>query len=99
MEPEPFGGTFCFSNIGCDYFPCHTWEREEPFNCMFCYCPLYVLGPACGGAYQYTKRGIKDCSKCLVPHAPGGYAHIRAKIPEVLALMEEKNDHTCEDGK
>ena len=30
-----------FQNRQCEYFPCHEVEKEEDFNCLFCYCPLY----------------------------------------------------------
>ena len=30
-----------FQNRDCEYFPCHDDVREEEFNCLFCYCPLY----------------------------------------------------------
>ena len=40
----------------------------DEFNCLFCYCPLYVLGPDCGGNFSYTEDGVKDCSACTLPH-------------------------------
>ena len=40
-----------FENRDCAYFPCHAGMDGEPFNCLFCYCPLYALGRACGGDY------------------------------------------------
>jgi len=57
-----------FCNRECEYFPCHEGVDRENFNCLFCYCPLYVLGDDCGGEYAYTKSGKKDCSKCVLPH-------------------------------
>ena len=33
-----------FCNRECEYFPCHKGADPENFNCLFCYCPLYVLG-------------------------------------------------------
>ena len=38
-----------FANRACRYFPCHEGIPEEEFNCLFCYCPLYLLGERCGG--------------------------------------------------
>ena len=32
-----------FSNSKCEYFPCHSTNDPENFNCLFCYCPLYAL--------------------------------------------------------
>lgn len=56
-----------FQNISCEYFPCHKVQDAEKFNCMFCYCPLYLI-ENCGGNSCHTEKGIKDCSNCLVPH-------------------------------
>lgn len=69
-----------YRNLACTYFPCHKVENEEEFNCLFCYCPLYFL-EECGGNHE-DKYGIKDCSKCLIPHRPNGYDHINNKITE-----------------
>ena len=57
-----------FSNRACKYFPCHEGVAEEDFNCLFCYCPLYALGPDCGGNFTYTDKGRKNCKECNVPH-------------------------------
>jgi len=72
-----------FQNNKCEYFPCHKTNEPESFNCLFCYCPLYMLKDECGGNYIIT-RGIKDCSKCLVPHSTGSYERIMAKMKEVI---------------
>lgn len=62
-----------FSNKKCEYFPCHKVSdkiAEEDFNCLFCYCPLY-LKKRCPGnpVYLVTANGekIKDCSECTFP--------------------------------
>ena len=57
-----------FQNRQCEYFPCHEGIAEEDFNCLFCYCPLYMLGTECGGRFTLTHDGIKDCSDCSAPH-------------------------------
>lgn len=67
-----------YRNTACKYFPCHKVEKEEEFNCMFCYCPLYYL-EKCGGNY-IINNGIKDCSNCIIPHRPKGYDFIKKKI-------------------
>ena len=41
----------CFTNRACEYFPCHEGVEPGSFNCLFCYCPLYALGTACGGNF------------------------------------------------
>ncbi|MBO5425587.1 MAG: cysteine-rich small domain-containing protein [Lachnospiraceae bacterium] len=72
-----------FSNKECEMFPCHKCEDEE-FNCLFCYCPLYLLGEKCGGNYIYTEKGIKDCSNCMIPHKLGGYEYVLYKMNEFI---------------
>ena len=57
-----------FSNTECSRFPCHEGVPAEEFNCAFCYCPLYALGPNCGGDFHYTKSGAKSCIDCAKPH-------------------------------
>lgn len=70
-----------FSNVDCQYFPCHKTSRPEKFNCLFCYCPLYFFDE-CGGNYRTLESGIKDCTTCLIPHTVDGYDHIVAKLKE-----------------
>ena len=65
-----------FSNIKCEYFPCHR-EIEE-FNCLFCYCPLYRL-PVCPGKPKYKEKDgriVKVCIDCDFPHRPENYDKI-----------------------
>ncbi len=63
QAPECF-----FQNRECKYFPCHEGVPEDEFNCMFCYCPLYALGPSCGGNFVYMENGRKSCMGCKAPH-------------------------------
>ncbi len=76
-----------FSHTECEFFPCHSGADPEHFNCLFCYCPLYCLGPGCGGQFAYTAKGVKDCTRCLLPHSPEGYDHIQALFPEIVKRM------------
>lgn len=69
-----------FANRNCKYFPCHKTEDTDNFNCLFCYCPLYAMGPDCGGHFRYTKKGVKDCTGCLVPHKRENYALILERL-------------------
>ena len=62
-----FSASF-FTNRACEHFPCHDGIDERDFNCMFCYCPLYALGPDCGGNFTYTEKGRKNCKDCALPH-------------------------------
>lgn len=78
-----------FSNEKCEYFPCHTLEEGEVFNCLFCYCPLYALGDKCGGNYTYTKKGIKNCINCTIPHKVDNYELIMDKMQGILDLAKK----------
>lgn len=61
-----------FANTSCEYYPCHDGADAQTFSCMFCYCPLYGMGTACGGNFKFT-GAVKDCSDCLFPHMPSSY--------------------------
>lgn len=78
-----------FSHRECEYFPCHETADTDGFNCLFCYCPLYTLGDRCGGNFNYLDGGIKDCSKCLVPHRRDAYDRVMAKWSDIEALTRE----------
>lgn len=65
-----------FSHRACEYFPCHPGADPQNFNCLFCFCPLYPLGRACGGGFVYLPDGRKDCSGCLYPHLRENYGDI-----------------------
>ena len=73
-----------FRNIDCRYFPCHEVSDETSFNCMFCFCPLYLMKD-CGGRFKMTDKGIKNCTDCKIPHRPEGYDYIIKKIKEANA--------------
>lgn len=90
FEVKDMGSYRFFQNKECEYFPCHKCSDEKDFNCLFCYCPLYALGNQCGGAFTYTKQGIKDCSKCLKPHLKDNYEHMMEKMPELLELAKKR---------
>ncbi len=79
-----------FQNSQCEYFPCHEGIDRDTFNCLFCFCPLYMLGDQCGGNFIYNKKGIKDCSHCTLPHEAGGYEYIMEKIDLVVELTKHK---------
>ena len=59
------------------------------FNCLFCYCPLYMLGENCGGNFTYLENGIKDCSRCLLPHRREGYGHITRQYQKIVEAMRK----------
>ena len=87
-EREVEGATF-FANTACRWFPCHETQDPERFNCLFCFCPLYPLGEACGGDFTYTPSGVKDCSACLLPHQGAeGNAFVLQRSDELAALAK-----------
>ncbi|MDI9506004.1 MAG: cysteine-rich small domain-containing protein [Bacillota bacterium] len=83
-----------FSNNACQFFPCHSDADADSFNCLFCYCPLYMLGEACGGSFTYNEKGVKDCSDCLLPHSEGGYEHITSRFQKIIETMKRNNNHS-----
>lgn len=89
MTKQSTGNYAYFSNCACEYFPCHTDGTAEDFNCLFCYCPLYVLGSKCGGNFRYLENGYKDCSQCLYPHKRENYSQILKRYQEIVVKMEQ----------
>ncbi|MDY3869410.1 MAG: cysteine-rich small domain-containing protein [Pyramidobacter sp.] len=87
--PEECAYSF-FSHKECEFFPCHKGADPENFNCLFCYCPLYALGPDCGGNFKYTEGGIKDCSDCLIPHGRKSYSYIAAHFGKIVEAMRKR---------
>ena len=73
-----------FCNKKCECFPCHIVDDEDDFNCLFCFCPLYLLDDKCGGGFSYSENGIKDCSKCTLPHKKENYGLITGKLSEII---------------
>lgn len=87
-----------FANRSCEYFPCHPGADPDNFNCLFCYCPLYLLGDACGGHFRRLASGIKDCTGCLVPHLRENYGRIVARFGEIAAAMPKARATPDENG-
>ncbi|MFH1914595.1 MAG: cysteine-rich small domain-containing protein [Pseudomonadota bacterium] len=85
---EPNSHRF-FCNPECRYFPCHETDKPDEFNCLFCFCPLYFLND-CGGKGRLLESGIKDCTGCMVPHAPGGYDHVMARLREKFDAIKSE---------
>ena len=89
---EKKNNDFFFQNKACRYFPCHKTDNIDDFNCMFCYCPLYMLGDKCGGDYKILENGIKDCSYCLVHHNVNAHEYIESKF-DLIEELEQNNRH------
>lgn len=76
-------------NTKCEFFPCHKVKNEAEFNCLFCFCPLYMLKEKCGGNFKYT-HDVKDCSDCTLPHSTKGYDHVMSKMRMVSTIGSER---------
>ena len=62
-----------FRHTECEYYPCHFAGQ----NCLFCFCPLY--NHDCKGHFdkgRFSKNGLKDCSKCNLPHMIENYGTV-----------------------
>lgn len=91
MRKKPETENYKFvQNRKCEYFPCHKVKDEDSFNCLFCFCPLYMLGEKCGGNFKYT-NGFKDCSDCLLPHSKNAYEHVMSKMDLVMKIGSKKD--------
>ncbi len=80
-----------FNHATCEFYPCHDMPAEQ-LNCLFCYCPLYCLGNACGGNFSYI-GDVKDCSACTVPHRVENYDYIMQKF-ELVKMVAAQNSHS-----
>lgn len=89
----------CFANAQCEYFPCHPVAEGQRFNCLFCYCPLYVLGRDCGGTPVYLENGVKDCSACSLPHQPKSYGYIMQRFADITAAEQQLRETIERKGK
>ena len=78
-----------FQNRQCKYFPCHKGVAEDEFNCLFCFCPLYMLGKKCGGDCVYTENGAKSCVNCTFPHRKENYTAIMARFADIKAAVQK----------
>lgn len=88
-QPHWVGKAYAFfQNTACEYFPCHNTDHPQSFNCLFCYCPLYTLGAACGGHFSYTQEGMKDCSNCTLPHEKSNYGYIIKQLQKRHVPLE-----------
>ena len=84
-HPQP--GAMFFANMACEHFPCHEGIDPRDFNCLFCYCPLYALGPECGGDFICSASGRKSCVNCTLPHVrENGAKLVAARYARIAAL-------------
>ena len=88
MDAGKYSSRF-FQNRDCEHFPCHEGIAEEDFNCLFCYCPLYMLGKQCGGRFFYTEKGVKSCKNCTFPHHKENFGQITGRFQEIRAIIRK----------
>jgi Zn-finger protein len=86
-----------FQNSECEYFPCHKTGNPSEFNCLFCFCPLYLLED-CGGTFTLFKHrreqpSVRDCSSCLRPHRKNSYGLIMERLTSVTSGGECQFKH------
>ena len=79
-----------FTHRACEFFPCHQGVDADSFNCLFCYCPLYLMGERCGGRFTYTASGVKSCGDCTIPQRPENYGYIIGKLAEEEGKQSRK---------
>lgn len=81
-----------YHNSKCEYFPCHKGKDSAVFNCLFCFCPLYLLGKDCGGNYKILPGGIKSCEDCLLPHGEKGYEYVMETLRDRVFRIERHQE-------
>lgn len=65
---------------------CKKCHKMDNINCLFCYCPLYE-DENCGGNYIILENGLKDCSKCTLPHTE---EFVRRQLLFLYETQEDK---------
>lgn len=48
-----------------------------------------ALGDKCGGNFRILDGGIKDCSKCMLPHRRENYGYVTGKYHEIMELVKK----------
>ena len=80
-----------FQHKQCEFFPCHKTSDPDNFNCLFCYCPLYALGDACGGSFKFNAKGVKDCTGCSLPHRGDvGTELVKKRFPAIVEMAKKR---------
>lgn len=73
------------SNLGCEYYPCHS----HPQNCTFCYCPFYPCGESSTGGKWIKEKGVWSCEDCDWIHTNEAVECIQTKLPEILKEVDD----------
>ena len=97
MADEAIDKNLFFQHTDCEYFPCHDGVPAERFNCMLCYCPMYALGSACGGNFVLSRRGVKNCKDCSIPHdGDSGVRLVKERFKELANLAARESGITID---
>ena len=80
-----------FENRECRYFPCH--EGQDPFNCLFCYCPFY-LEEHCPGNPTWLKVKKKAGAEDSVSVQSAENGKAAGQSDKDPAETKEKNERT-----
>ncbi len=73
------------SNVGCEYYPCHSHTQ----NCTFCYCPFYPCGEGSTGGKWIKERGVWSCEDCEWIHQDETVQCIQTKLPGILEEVDD----------
>ena len=58
-----------------------------------------ALGDKCGGNFRFLDSGIKDCSRCKVPHKKENFGYITGKYKELAELVRKQRENSTENVK
>ena len=75
-----------------EYFPCHKRADRDNFNCLFCYCPLYVLGIAAEGSFRIFPTGIRTAVNVCTRIYGRIMKKITGRYSEILAAIRHTGD-------
>ena len=79
-----------YTNKECEYYPCHPVPEGTSSTACSATARFYMLGRKCGGNFTYLESGVKDCSKCLVPHRRENYGFIADSFQKIAGEMAER---------
>lgn len=83
-----------FSTKNVNFFPVIKQSIPKISTAYSVIVPSMALGSHCGGNFRWLENGIKDCSRCLLPHARSSYSYVTQKFSEIskLAMKNRQDD-------
>lgn len=79
-----------FENLGCKYYPCHSGIKKGEFNCLYCFCPIFVV------CKRHSKSG---CEFCKVPHDKGSYKFMMLELNNMVLHRRSDDPKGSDFGK